>query len=96
MSRKYTAKERRRLVFRCLFSFFIICFSLILSASNIIKIEEKRTEKKELTTKLEELKEEEIILKDDVEKLKNSEYAARYAREKYLYSKNGEKILKID
>ena len=35
-------------------------------------------------------------LTNDVEKLKNPEYAARYAREKYLYSKDGEKILKID
>ena len=37
------------------------------------------------------LKDEEETLSDDVEKLKNPEYAARYAREKYLYSKNGEK-----
>ena len=44
----------------------------------------------------EKLKDEEITLSDDVEKLKNPEYAARYAREKYFYSKNGEKILKID
>ena len=45
---------------------------------------------------MQELKEEETTLSDDVEKLKNPEYAARYAREKYLYSKYGEKILKID
>ena len=56
----------------------------------------KKKEKRELTKQLETLKEDETTLTDDVDKLKNPEYAARYAREKYLYSKNGEKILKID
>ena len=56
----------------------------------------KKKEKRELTKQLATLKEDETTLTDDVDKLKNPEYAARYAREKYLYSKNGEKILKID
>ena len=33
---------------------------------------------------------------DNVTKLQDEDYVLRYAREKYLYSKNGEKILKID
>ena len=49
-----------------------------------------------MTNRLNELKEDEQTLADDVEKLKNPEYAARYAREKYFYSKSGEKIIKID
>lgn len=68
----------------------------ISSIDNVIKIGEKKKEKRELTKQLETLKEDETTLTDDVDKLKNPEYAARYAREKYLYSKNGEKILKID
>ena len=60
------------------------------------KRRQKKKEKRELTKQLETLKEDETTLTDDVDKLKNPEYAARYAREKYLYSKNGEKILKID
>ena len=75
---------------------FVICISIISSFNNISKITEKQNEKKELTKKLENLKQEEKTLSDDVDKLKNKEYAARYAREKYLYSKNGEKVLKID
>ena len=75
---------------------FVICISVISSFNNISKITEKQKEKKELTKKLENLKQEEKTLSDDVDKLKNKEYAARYAREKYLYSKNGEKVLKID
>ena len=56
----------------------------------------KKSDIKIQISKLENLNEEEKTLTDDVEKLKNPEYAARYAREKYLYSKTGEKILKID
>lgn len=96
MGNKLTYKERRRIVLISIFCTFIICLSIISSVSNIFKISEKNKEKEILTEQLKSLEEEEKTLSDDVEKLKNPEYAARYAREKYLYSKNGEKILKID
>lgn len=96
MANKLTAKERRRVILTSILCFFIIGLSVISSIDNVIKIGEKKKEKKELTKQLETLKEDETTLTDDVDKLKNPEYAARYAREKYLYSKNGEKILKID
>ena len=89
-------KQRSRIIFTTIFCFFIISLSVISSISNLSKIREKKLEKKELLNKLENLKEEQKILSDDVEKLKNPEYAAIYARDKYLYSKDGEKILKID
>ena len=79
-------KNRRRVVLTAILCFFIIGLSVASSINNISKIREKRLEKARLTRRLEELKDEQ----------KNPEYAARYAREKYLYSKNGEKILKID
>ena len=96
MVNKLTAKERRRVVLTSILCLFIIGLSVISSIDNVIKIGEKKKEKRELTKQLETLKEDETTLTDDVDKLKNPEYAARYAREKYLYSKNGEKILKID
>lgn len=88
--------KRRKIVLKSLFCIFLVCATFILSFGNISKIIEKEKEKNELLTKLEKLEEKEKILSDDVEKMKNPEYAARYAREKYLYSKTGEKILKID
>ncbi len=96
MNNKLKERKRRRVVLTSIFCFFIISLSVIFSIGNAFKIREKTKEKKQLITELENLQEEEKILSDDVEKLKNPEYAARYAREKYLYSKNGEKILKID
>jgi len=94
--KKYNKKRKRKLLFKSLLCFVIIGFCIFSSLDNIKKIQNKTKEKEKLTEKLEELKEEEKILTDDVEKLKDPEYAARYAREKYLYSKNGEKIIKID
>ena len=41
------------------------------------------------------LREKEAELKVDVEKLEDPDYIARYAREKYMYSKDGEIILRL-
>ena len=89
-------KESRNNLLISLLCVFIICASVISSINNYSEIRKKNREKQELIKQLEELTHEEKTLTDDVEKLKNPEYAARYAREKYLYSKTGEKILKID
>ena len=53
-------------------------------------------EKKELESSYVTKLEEEELLKSEIQKLQDEEYIARYAREKYLYSKNGELIIKID
>ena len=41
------------------------------------------------------LEEEEENLNNEIKKLQDSDYLARYAREKYFYSKNGELIIRI-
>ena len=53
-------------------------------------------EKKELEKANKDRIEEEELLKSEINKLQDEEYIARYAREKYLYSKDGEIIIKID
>ena len=60
-----------------------------------IEIFDKYQEKKELDKQLTILKEKEEELQVDAKKLQNPDYVARYAREKYLYSKDGEYILQI-
>ena len=60
-----------------------------------MQIYEKEKEKKEFTQMLEKLKEKEEELNNTVTKLQNPDYVARYAREKYLYSKDGEIIIRI-
>jgi len=59
------------------------------------KIIDKYQEKKELEEKYANLIEEEELLEKEVNKLQDPEYIAKYAREKYLYSKDGEYIIKI-
>jgi cell division protein DivIC len=54
-----------------------------------------RKEKINLDNKLSNLKEEENNLNSDIKKLKDPDYVARYAREKYMYSKDGELIIRI-
>ena len=51
--------------------------------------------RKELKQKLTDLKEKEDQLQVDADKLQDPDYIARYAREKYAYSKDGEIILRI-
>ena len=55
----------------------------------------KSKEKREFTEELSTLKEKEDELKGQVNKLQDPDYIARYAREKYLYSKDGEIIIRI-
>ena len=56
---------------------------------------EIKREKSELNDKLANLKDEEDTLNSDIKKLKDPDYVARYAREKYMYSKEGELIIRI-
>ncbi len=55
----------------------------------------KNKEKKAFEKELVELKDKEEELKATVTKLQDPDYVARYAREKYLYSKDGEIIIRI-
>lgn len=54
-----------------------------------------KEQKKELEDRIASLKEEEKVLESDIQKLEDPSYVARYAREKYLYSKDGEFIIRI-
>ena len=60
------------------------------------KIYSLKKEKKDLTNELYDLKEKEDDLKTDIEKLQNPDYLARYARENYHYSKDGELVIQRD
>jgi len=89
------AKSRRRMLLLGLISFAIIFTTTFTIGKYWIEIFEKYKEKRELEAELTALKEKEEELKVDANKLQNPEYVARYAREKYLYSKDGEYILQI-
>ncbi len=88
-------KARRRMLFLGLTSIAIIFVMTFTIGRYWIEIFDKYQEKKMLEEELLSLKEKAEELRVDANKLQNPDYVARYAREKYLYSKEGEFILQI-
>ena len=93
--RKKKKKARRRMILLGLSSIAVIFVMTFTIGKYWVEIFEKYQEKKELDKELTLLKEKEEELKVDANKLQNPDYIARYAREKYQYSKDGEFILQI-
>ena len=98
MAKKKKKKIRK---FRARMLLFVpICLSLIAVlvvtiGKYWIDIIDKYQENERLTEELATLKEKELELKIDVEKLQDPEYLERYAREKYLFTKDGEIVIKL-
>ena len=88
-------KPRKKAVFFALTSFVVIIVVTFSIGRYWVEIIEKYQEKQQLEEELTALKEKEEELQVDANKLQNPDYVARYAREKYLYSKDGEYILQI-
>ena len=93
---KKTKKEKKRLVF---ISFCIIGL-LVTLVSSVFKdwqeIMDNNSQIKSLSVEYENLLSEEEKLESDVTKLQDSEYVARYAKEKFLYSEDGDMIIRMD
>lgn len=97
------AKKKRKKIrkFRTRMVLFVpVCLSLIVIlvvtiGKYWVDIVNKYQENERLSKELVALKEKELELKIDVEKLQDPEYLERYAREKYLFTKDGEIVLKL-
>jgi cell division protein DivIC len=92
---KLSKKSKRRILVFGSASIGLILFLVITIGNVWAQIFQKYYEKKFYEQQLSNLKEEEEKLKVDVEKMQDDDYVARYAREKYLYSKDGEFIIQI-
>ena len=93
-------KKRSRFKIKFFFAFVIFtCITAVLGYnlfSNILSIKKMIIEKKNLKEQIVTLENEKKVLESDIKKLEDSDYIAKYVREKYLYSKDGELILKMD
>ena len=89
------ASKRRLTIFGTLSVIAILyfCFTLVY---NIYTIYDLTIQKKKLENLYTQLQDKAEVLKIDIEKLNDSKYLANYAREHYLYSKDGEYIIQID
>lgn len=91
---KVTKKERRRLTLFIMAFIFIIGFTCINIFPDWLKIMKNKKEITLLENSYEELLDTEEALKAEVEKLQDPEYVERYAKEKFLYTKDDEMIIR--
>jgi cell division protein DivIC len=95
MKKKITAKTKRRL-----FLMLTLTVAVLIAFSfNVWKlfsqVVAKNSEAIALRNEIKHLEDEEDYLNVEVEKLNDPDYVARYAREKYLYSKDGEFTIRL-
>ena len=91
---KVTKKERRRLTIFILSFIFIIGFTCINIFPDWLKIMKNKQEVTLLQSSYEELLDTEEALKAEVQKLQDPDYVERYAKEKFLYTKDDEIIIR--
>ena len=89
------ASKRRLLLFGSL-SIIVIGYFFVSLSTYVVDIYNLKIEEKQLEEELINLESEEKDLNTQLDMLKNTDYLARYARENYLYSKDGEIVLKIE
>lgn len=94
--RKISKTSKRRLAIFGTLSLIIIgyaAFTIFYYSVNLLKV---KNENKNLENELKKLQNDEENLRIEIQKLKDPEYLARYARENYLYSKDGEYVIKLE
>ncbi len=94
-NKKGMKKAKRRLLLLIVVFFIGLCFMGSTVFKVWIQIFNNNHTISELTMKYNNLLEEEKQLESDVNKLRDPDYMARYARERYMYTKDGEIIIKI-
>ena len=96
MSKKVSKKAKKRLILfgiPCLLIILYFVFQLLFYVYKIYDLKRAQNKlDKEYTT----LKINEKDLRTEIDKLNDPDYIARYVREHYSYSKNGEYIIKIN
>ena len=93
---RITKASKRRLSFFGTLSVIAIIYFAFSLLYNIYTIYDLTIKKNKLENNYLELQEKAEELKTDIEKLNDPKYLADYARENYLYSKEGEYIIQLD
>ena len=96
MARRKNKKSKRRLAIFGTLSLIVIGYFIATACYYSYKIVVLEKSKKDLQQQLTDLQNQEETLTTDIQKLKDPEYIAKYARENYMYSKDGEYVLKIE
>lgn len=92
---KITKKDKRRLFFWSLLILIIGSYLCVFTYNYWSKILANYEAKEALEKQYEELLANEKKLNSEATKLQDPDYVAKFAREKYMYTKDGEKIIRI-
>ena len=96
-SKKRKASKYKIRIFLALLVFGMVTAGLGYNLfNNIISIVKMKKKKKELKNQIAILAKEKENLELDIQRLNDPDYIAKYVREKYFYSKEGELILRMD
>lgn len=96
MAKRISKKSKRRLTILAPLSLFMIFFFVFTTIKYTVNIINLKSQELELQQKLIALEQEEKDLSSEIVKLKDPDYIAKYAREKYYYTKDGEYVIKIE
>ena len=92
--KKMTKTAKRRLTVLTPFVILAIGYCAFTLVTTVVSLYNLHNEEASLTQKLDDLKGESKELKNEINKLQDKDYVARYARENYLYTKDGEYVIK--
>lgn len=95
MKKKVTKASKRRLLCFGTISICVVVYFFISLSYYTYHIYNLKKQEQDLALQLNSLQKEEQSLKTEIEKLKDPDYLARYARENYSYSKDGELVLQL-
>ena len=96
MRKKVSKKSKRRLMIFGIPSAIMIVYFCVTFTSYIYMYFSLQSEKEVLNNNLYSLQEEKKNLKNEIVKLNDPNYIIRYAKEYYLYSTEGEYVIKLD
>lgn len=96
MAKRKSKRSKRRLAFFGTLSIVIIAYFIFNLFYYSYRIMVLKTSRNNLEKELVVLKKNEENLNSDIQKLKDPEYIAKFARENYMYSRDGEYIIKIE
>ena len=94
-AKKISKSTKRRLRIFGILSIVCIFYFLFCLGYEIYQVRKLESEKIELKQKYNELKKDAKKLQLQIDELNDPEYLAKYARENYSYSKEGEYIIKL-
>lgn len=95
-TRRISKSTKRRLRVFGILSLVCILYFIFCLGFELYKVHELKLEEKQLKEEYESLKKEAEELEVEIDELNDPEYLAKYARENYSYSKDGEYIIKLN